>query len=261
MPPKVKIVIRAALSRFVGFHRVDSWETAQKKSMGYESPQVIDLVVNDAMRLREKIKESEQATSRFQQIATAMLLCISEGHGMEKKNWRVLDFGGGSGDYFFQFKKFAPGILMEWTVLETPALASELQLQNRNEDPNIKWIDSFEQLDGKYDVIVCSSVLQYLQNPFETLKELVKKSDFLILNRLPLIDSSEHIVAVQRIWSNKRRGSYPANFFSETRFLEELQGYGLIAMRWIVSEDQPVLGLRAFSNQGVVLSIRSDLFD
>jgi putative methyltransferase (TIGR04325 family) len=99
--------------------------------------------------------------------------------------------------------------------------------------------------------------LQYVKNPVELLATLVAKSEFLIVNRIPLVDSSEHFVAVQRIISNGKRASYPIHFFAEKKFLTEVSQYGDVEMRWLVTEDQPVINRKAQSNHGLVLRVSS----
>jgi putative methyltransferase (TIGR04325 family) len=186
-----------------------------------------------------------------------MFFCLSENRLRGGKPLRVLDFGGGGGDYFYQFQKFVPYIAFDWTVVETPALAEAMQQKHGGESQKIRWVDSLEMTEDEYDFVLCSSVLQYLEQPFEVLEDLVKKSGFVIINRIPLIDSSDHFVALQRILTKKKRGSYPAHFFSEKRFLKTLSMYGSIPMRWVVAEDQPVVNWRAHANHGLLLLVNS----
>jgi putative methyltransferase (TIGR04325 family) len=256
IPSKAKNLSRALLSRLIGFTRVDSWNTALAKSIGYESSSVVGPVIEAARQLRNDCQEAALATSRYHQVASGMLCCIAQYDLKKNQPIRVLDFGGGSADYFFQFEKFVPHISFEWTVLETPALAEAMQRDLGHDHANLRWVDSFEKTSESYDVVLCSSVLQYVEKPFEVLDQLVKKSQFLILNRLPLVDTAEHFVAVQRIVTKRKRGSYPAHFFSESKFMQDLSQYGLIPMRWMVPEDQPVINWKAQPNQGLVLQTK-----
>ena len=257
LPPRIKTLLRASFSFVVGFTKVDSWKKAERKSVGYESINVLTPLMQGAMQARIDIATSNSVSTRYQQVATAMFFCISESRLQEGKPWRVLDFGGGSGDYFFQFQKFAPNIELDWTVVETPALTEAMQCEFRDDTEKIRWVDSLEMTKDKYDLVLCSSVLQYLEKPFEVLEDLVEKSEFLIINRIPLTDSSDHFVALQRILTRKRRGSYPAHFFSEEKFLQQMSAYGSIPMRWAVTEDQPVVKWKIQTNQGLLLWTKS----
>ena len=259
LPPKIKTLIRASLSSVIGFTKVDSWDTAERKSVGYESVSVLTPLLEGTIESRVNLADSKLVTTRYQQVATAMFFCLSEKRLRGGKPLRILDFGGGGGDYFYQFQKFVPHIDFDWTVVETPALAEAMQQKHGGESQKIRWVGSIEMTDEKYDLVLCSSVLQYLEKPFEILEALVKKSQFVIINRIPLIKTADNFVALQRILTKKKRGSYPAHFFSENSFLETLSAYGSIPMRWLVIEDQPVVNWRAHNNQGLLLLVNSHL--
>jgi putative methyltransferase (TIGR04325 family) len=256
LPPKIKVLVRVLLSRFIGFTKIESWESAVRKSSGYESVNVVEPVVAAARRVQNDSESSTFSNSRYQQIAAAMLYCISQGRFNTGEPVRVLDVGGGGADYFHHFQTFAPQINFDWTVLETPAMAEAMSNEFGQNLSNLRWTSSTENTNEIYDVVLCSSVFQYVKNPVELLATLVSKSGFLIVNRIPLVDSSEHFIAVQRIISNGKRVSYPVHFFAEKKFLKEMSQYGDVEMRWLVTEDQPVINWKAQSNHGLVLRVK-----
>lgn len=255
LPPKIKILVRAILSRFIGFSAVDSWDTAVSKSVGYEANEVIYPIVQDALQLQHAHETATFTTSRYQQIASGILYCITQLQKNASESIRVLDVGGGGADYYYQLQRFAPQLNVEWTVLETPALVKALTDETGLKFSNLKWVDSLEKTEEAYDVVLCSSVLQYLEKPWDMLSNLTKKSQFIVINRIPLVNAPEHFTAVQRIFIRGKRGSYPAHFFSEERFLNQVTQYGEITMRWHVLEDQPVIDWKAQPNHGIVLKI------
>jgi putative methyltransferase (TIGR04325 family) len=200
-----------------------------------------------------------------------MLFSISQERFGTGKPIRVLDVGGAGADYFYQFKEFAPQINFDWTVLETPALADAMSNEFGRNLPDLRWVDSIENTDEIYDVVLCSGVLQCVEKPFELLEILVAKSKFVIINRIPLVESSEHFFAVQNIITNGKRASYPVHFFGEKAFFAQLSQYGDVDMKWRVAEDQPVINRKAWPHHGLVLRVncfvavliakRSDYFD
>ena len=255
IPLKFKILVRVSLSPWLGFTKVDSWEIASAKCAGYESPNVVEPVAKKAGLLREQIPSTPYIDSRCQQVATAMLHCLAE-IGFEKHRvLRVLDFGGAGGDYYYHLRKIAPSIKIEWIVIETPALVLAMQFQEKGVDESINWVDSVEGPTTYFDVVLLSSVLQYIEKPEKILEELAKRTNFIIINRLPLITKRKSIVAVQRIYTSGKRGSYPVHFFNEEDMIATLSEYGTIGLRWFVPEDQPVVGWHAYPNQGLVLQI------
>jgi putative methyltransferase (TIGR04325 family) len=256
LPPKIKILVRALLSRFTGFRKVKSWESAVRKSSGYESVIVVEPIVAAARRLQSNSQTSNVLNSRYQQIAAGMLFSISQERFSSGEPIRVLDVGGAGADYFHQFQEFAPQINFDWTVLETPALAEAMANEFGRDLPNLRWLDSVENTNESYDVIVCSGVLQCVEKPFELLESLVEKSKFVIINRIPLVESPEHFFAVQSIITKGKRASYPVHFFSEKVFLGELSKYGDVEMKWRLIEDQPVINRKAWPHHGLVLRVK-----
>jgi putative methyltransferase (TIGR04325 family) len=256
LPPKFKVLIRACLSRFIGFTEVESWKIAVEKSVGYQDDNVTDPIVDQALHFRLQTKNSTLVSSRYQQVASAMLYCLTSSDYSRDRPWRVLDFGGGGGEYYFQFQALAPNLRLEWTVLETAALSRAMEGSQTGND-NITWISSIEDVAESYDAILCSSVFQYIEEPYEMLSKLSNKSNYLIINRIPTISDRESFVALQRIRTGGRRGSYPAHFFNESDFLSALSEFGDVVLQWTVPEDQPVVRRKAHLNQGVLLRIFS----
>jgi putative methyltransferase (TIGR04325 family) len=257
LPPKIKVWVRASLSRFTGFKKVQSWESAVRKSSGYESVSVVEPIVAAARQLQSESQTSFVSNPRYQQIAAGMLFSISQERFSTGEPIRVLDVGGAGADYFYQFQKFAPQINFDWTVLETPALAEAMSNEFGRNLSNLRWLDSIENTDEIYDVVLCSGVLQCVEKPFELLETLVKKSKFVIINRIPLVESPEHFFAVQNIITNGKRASYPVHFFGEKAFLTELTRHGEVEMKWLVIEDQPVINRKAWPHRGLVLRVNS----
>ena len=255
LPPKIKVWVRALLSRFTGFRKVESWESAVRKSSGYESVNVVEPIVAAARQLQSNSQTTFVSNPRYQQIAAGMLFSISQERFSNGEPIRVLDVGGAGADYFYQFQEFAPHINFDWTVLETPALAEAMSNEFGRNLTNLRWLDSIEHTDAIYDVVLCSGVLQCVEKPFELLESLVKKSKFLIINRIPLVESPEHFFAVQNIITNGKRASYPVHFFGEKTFLAELSQHGDVEMKWLVIEDQPVIKRKAWPHHGLVLRV------
>jgi len=100
----MKVWVRALLSRFTGFTKVKSWESAVRKSSGYESVNVVEPIVAAARELQSNSQKITIFNSRYQQIAAGMLFSISQERFGTGEPIRVLDVGGSGADYFYQFQ-------------------------------------------------------------------------------------------------------------------------------------------------------------
>ena len=253
LPPQIKILIRGALSRFIGFVETDSWSDAQQKVGGYESSASIDSIVQSISAARQNIAQTQSLNSRDLQIISGIAVAMSELKDPAVGTIRIMDVGGAGGDYFFTLKKFMPNLRCEWIVVETPQLVHAMREASLDEHPGITWVQSIEEIEGRCHITLLSSVLQYVDEPYQLLHAVTEISDISIINRIPLTRYDNDRCAVQRVRTYGRRGAYPARFFSESVFFRALRTHGEIIARWNVPEDRPVLNYREIMSQGVVL--------
>jgi putative methyltransferase (TIGR04325 family) len=108
-----------------------------------------------------------------------------------------------------------------------------------------------DHTDGHFDITLMSSVIQYVEQPYELLIKGIEKSDFLILNRCPLAHSQVGFVCIQRPGFFESKGSYPVHMLSETQLIDHLRGRGEILSRWLVPEDVAIVRFKKIVNQGL----------
>ena len=248
MIQKVKIFIRGLLAPIIGFSLAKDWETAKRRTSGYEGKATLeslsariealtDLPHDD--RLNEIVKAIRDSAL---QIRSTTPIC-------------VLDVGGSFGEHFFHLQKLMPEYNFEWTVLETVGhcsiipefLASIEGLRFTSEPPNG---------DQHFDIALLSSVIQYVDAPYELLTLALHISDSVIVNRLPLSPYSEDKVAIQRPGLLGSKGSYPVHMFSEALFTKWLEPIAEIRSRWMVPQDSAVIRFKYIENQGLLLKPR-----
>jgi putative methyltransferase (TIGR04325 family) len=133
----------------------------------------------------------------------------------------VLDFGGALGSSYFQNRALLatlPDTL--WNVVEQ---AHYVAAGRRHvEDGCLRF---HETIDGAVaasapNVILLSSVLQYLQAPFETLAALADTpASYLIIDRTPFTNAARDALVIQRVPPEIYAASYPMWVLSEDTFL------------------------------------------
>ena len=248
IPEPIRNGIRGFLAPIIGFRVAKNWDDATSHSSGYQSPKTINaLVGSDPVDEPKQVFES-YVGSRFQQVASAFLEGIAS--VQHQSIIRVLDIGGGLGEYFFLFEKMVPSLKLQWTIIETPAVC-ELARSATPPRQNLSWIDSLDHADGHFDITLMSSVIQYVEQPYELLNKGIEKSDFLILNRCPLAHSQSGFVCIQRPGFFESKGSYPVHMLSETQLIDHLRGRGEILSRWLVPEDVAIVRFKKIVNQGL----------
>jgi putative methyltransferase (TIGR04325 family) len=248
IPVPVRSGIRGILAPIIGFRVAKSWGDATSRSSGYQSPQTINsLIGSDPVSEQNHVSEN-LIGSRFQQVASAFLEGVAS--AQLQTTIRVLDIGGGLGEYFFLLEKIVPSLTVHWTIVETSAVC-ELAIRTVPAQTNLVWTDSVDHVEGNFDIVLMSSVIQYVENPYELLNIGIEKSNFLILNRCPLTTSKTGVVCIQRPGFFESKGSYPVHMLSETELISHLRSRGEILSRWLVPEDVAVVRFKKIVNQGL----------
>jgi len=256
LPELFKIGLRGILAPVIGTRVAKNWESAVSRSSGYQSQQTMR-AIRGSDPVVSKGTPSGYLGGRYQQVASAILSCLNSEKLKLDTTIRVLDIGGGLGEYFFLLRDNVPNIKFEWLILETQSIC-QLAKVERPDFPGVSWTDALNDSSQTFDIVLLSGVIQCLEQPFELIEMAMRKAPQLIFNRLPLSSKAHNLVCIQRPGLFESKGSYPVHIFSERLFFSHLSAHGHIISRWRVPEDVSVVRFRKIINQGLI--IRSDIF-
>ncbi len=212
-----------------------SWSEAKKNSKGYEDGIILEKVRNAVL----KVKNGEVAFERDSVIFGASeyrwpllssLLYVAN----LNQRLHVLDFGGSLGSLYFQHHNWFVDLDdFFWGIVEQAHFVEVGKSEFTTSDLDF-FLNVNEYVEKRQtpDIVVLSSVLQYLEKPFHMIGEMTSFSpDFLLIDRTAFVGKDKDRLTVQHIPASIYKASYPAWFFSETRFVEcvELLGYKLFA--------------------------------
>jgi putative methyltransferase (TIGR04325 family) len=175
----------------------------------YNSRKLAEVVIGkNALRLRQIQTDKTITYSEFQALALIAL-------GGTGKSNKVLDFGGGGGNHFNVAENLFPELIQSWTILETEEMVKAASKETR--DPKLSFVDSdgaVNKSEIPYDVVLCSSSLQYTEDPVGTLNFLISQgSKVLIITRTPMNEQPQYIAGVQvSKLSSNGPGGLPENF-------------------------------------------------
>ena len=163
----------------------------------------------------------------------------------------VIDFGGAAGIHYFLSKPFVPS-LKSWTVIETKAMV-EQQEQNTEEKLKFCTIDDFCYDDFDCDLLYLSSALQYVEDPIQTLNQLIRiKPKLILISRTPFNqkDSKAIFTQTSKLSSNGPgplpekykdcRIQYEVNVPNYSQVVELLEDE--YSIQWTCSENEEMLG-------------------
>ena|SRR3989338_7319932 len=253
-----KLIGRGPKYGFFGFYA--SWQDAQKASSGWQAVNVLEKV----SAALEKVKNGEAVYERdsvlFDKIQyswplLALLLRVANENGGVL---RVADFGGSLGTTYFQNREFLAGLKkIEWNIIEQENYVRRGNELFKNDILNFfASIDEMLKSKTKPDVLLVSSIIQYLEKPFEMVSKFIAADfDYIVFDRTSFISAPEHRIAIQKVKPSLYEAAFPIWFFNYAKFLNPfLEKYQLIAEfpAFIASEYQ-ISGIRG-GDRGFILS-------
>jgi putative methyltransferase (TIGR04325 family) len=200
-----------------------NWEDAKKQSTGYNSEVILEKCKNALMKVKNGEAIYERDSVLFNTIQYSWGLIAGLQRAALKKNGTltVLDFGGSLGSSYFQNKEFLSSIpVLQWSIVEQPHFVE--CGKKYFQDESLKFYYTLEEcMEAQQpDVLVLSSVLPYLERPYEWIEKFISLDiPNIIIDRTPFIEGLEDVLTVQTVPEEIYSASYPAWFFGE-RFLE-----------------------------------------
>lgn len=180
-------------------------------------------------------------TSREQQILAAFAL------SQAPVPPRVLDFGGATGSHFRTLSRLCDPT---WTIVETPEVAAKCIAEKIWND-RVVFVDTIPS--GPWDFILASGAIQYVDDPYATLRKLLALDAPICINRLPIVAGAEDWLTVQHYDAADGSATrIPAWFFSEERFRQALAPRKVVA-DWLVREDIGAPGPKGYSYKGLLI--------
>lgn len=222
-PALLRVILRSPLKRYGWFGNYPTWQAAQQQATGYDSKVILEKVKNALLKVKHGQALYERDSVLFDHIEYdwPMLAGLMWVAAQYEGKLSVLDFGGSLGSSFFQNRKFLSSLKsVEWSVVEQAHFVEEGS--KYLQDEQLKFFTTCEQsiVERKPNVILLSSVLSYIEKPFELLEYLSSlQVEFMIIDRLPVIERNRDQIKVQKVNPAIYPASYPAWFFSKSEFL------------------------------------------
>lgn len=203
------------------------WASAVAAAEGYDS-ETIFLKVRDAARaVRDgnALWERDSVLFNHEEYNIPLLGALMSAAAWNRGRLRVLDFGGAFGSTFWQHRALLDALeFVSWNVVEQPRLVA----CGREEFQTARlrfWPDMVScAAAGPVDVVLFSSVLQYVEDPYALLEQAIALAPVsIILDRTPFADQGERIT-VQHVPESIYRASYACRWLDRARVIGLLEG-------------------------------------
>lgn len=222
LPPVLIRCIRKGKNiSFVG--NFVSWDEAKKHSNGYDN----DIILKKCKDALLKVKNGEAVYERdsvlfdkiqysFPVLAGLLRVAIANGG-----NLNVLDFGGSLGSSYYQCRGFLSGLKsLKWSIVEQSKFVECSKELFESEE--LKFYYDIDEclISEKPDVVLLSSVLQYIEYPYGLLEDIITRNfQYIILDRTPVIELESDILTIQKVPKEIYKASFPCWFLREKQLL------------------------------------------
>lgn len=212
-----------------------SWMDAKISSGGYDAGNIFEQVFKATIAVKNGEAEYERDGVLFDKIEYSwpLLVAIFMAYSFrDDKRLGVVDFGGGLGSSYYQNRKFLRYIEnLQWSIIEQDGFVDI----GRQEfcDDRLKFYNDISQCLTlqEPDILILSSVIQYLEDPYDVLAGLLKH-DFkiVVVDRTIVRRDIDDKICVQKVPSSIYKASYPCRIMSEPKLIDffDKNGYELI---------------------------------
>lgn len=225
VPPKLLPLLRnlgGHSLRFVGGYH--SWEQAERASSGYSHSDILKKVASAT----RKVLKGEAAFERdgftfaeadysYPLVAMLMHAALSNGGNLD-----VIDFGGSLGSTYRQCLPLLDTVAgLRWQVIEQEHYVDAGKAEFEDGALSFhKRLEDTESTVGNRQVLLLSSVMQYLRQPDVEVRKLMSgKTSHVVIDRTPMHHESGHRLCVQHVPTNLNEGNYPCWILSRKDLL------------------------------------------
>lgn len=212
-----------------------SWQAAVDASAGYDNASIVEAAVSAARKVcrGDADYDRDGVTFHGRRIEPGVVATLLFAAARSGQRLTVLDFGGGLGSTYRQCRAMLTSVAMTWNIVEQRGFVEAGQREFETE--NLRFFHRIDEAVTQQlpDVVLASSVLAYVESPYETLAALTAvAAPYLVIDRTALVDRPTDILAVQNVSKTLygERAAYPAWCLSRPRLLSQVMGeYDLVA--------------------------------
>jgi putative methyltransferase (TIGR04325 family) len=211
-----------------------TWEEARKASGGYDSDVILNKVKDSLLKVKngEAVYERDSVLFDEVQYSWPLLAGLLWVASRENNSLNMIDFGGSLGSTYYQNIKFLSHLKeLKWSIIEQKRFVECGKRYFEND--HLRFYRDLNECIGERspNAVLFSSVLQYLEKPYDFLAEVLdNKFKYILVDRTSFLEKGEDRITVQKVPPEIYPASYPAWFFDLAKFLNFFsKDYDLLA--------------------------------
>jgi len=229
------VILKRVSGMFYGWSgNYSSWADAAAKCTGYDTDEIFNKVRNSLLKVKNGEAAYERDSVLFDEIQYSQPLLSALKYVAEKHNnsINILDFGGSLGSSYYQNKTALSSLKsFKWNIVEQQHFVTEGQKTFANEQLAFYYDIESCLKDNKVNVVLLSSVLQYIERPYELINKIIGyKIDFIIIDRAPVLLEGKDRITIQKVPKSIYKAQYPCWLLNEKYMITPfLKDYNLIS--------------------------------
>lgn len=212
------------------FGDYESWEALTSVSGGYEAGTILDVTKTSLLKIKngEAVYERDSVLFDKKQYPHSIISALLYAAIECGNQLNVLDFGGSLGSTYYQVKDLVPAsVKTQWSVVEQENYVK--CGQELFEDESLRFHFNIKESMScqKADILLLSSVVQYLEKPHDFLREIMDYDfKYIIVDRTSFIHGDRpDRLTLQIVPPQIYEARYPSWFLNEKQFLQHFQHY------------------------------------
>ncbi len=206
-----------------------SWKEAQQITEGYDADEILEKCLQSVLKVKKGLAVYERDSFIFDEIEYSedLLKCLETVYTQNNNSLTVLDFGGSLGSTYFQNKYRLSHLKhLDWNIVEQEQFVKAGNDFVAGEQLHFYYSIKECLSAKKVDVILLSSVLQYIEQYQQLLQEInVHQIPYIILDRTSIVNYKRPIITVQVVPEEIYKASYPCWFFNKNEVVSQLSKY------------------------------------
>lgn len=265
--PWIKILLPPIILKLIrfdyryGWHgNYPNWETAMKKSSGYDHPAILEKIKTAVVLVKEGKAVFERDGVLFPTIPCSLpvLSALRWSAALTHQQLLVTDIGGSLGTGYRQHTHFLKDIpKITWNIIEQPHFVSTGNTLLA--DKQLAFFTSLEESisASQPGIALFSTSLQYFEKPYAMLRQVADKSfDFILIDRIAFSPSGKDRLTIQVVPPLYYTAKYPCWFLSRENIKQCLSEKFECVAEYSTDESH-TLGFNTFTYQGLLFKRKS----
>ena len=214
----------------------ESWWIANQNSVGYDSSVILEKIKKSTFEVldNEQIYERDGRSFSEKPLNNTLIKTLEQ---IGIRNKTIVDFGGSLGSNYINYRDFFSNYFKKYYIIEQEGVCNlGREIASKYNLP-LNYVENLYEINEQIDIVLFSSSLQYIEDWKHLVKEfVVKKPEFILIDRHPLTDNESKIYVQLNTGYYEKTVTYPLHILNEEKFLSEFKGYKL-KKKWVSDFD------------------------